>query len=252
MIVKTEIEQSVDMAEEWFDYANVDHFWIRWRMDAVRKLLKLPLEDKGEILEIGCGSGVFLKQLRELSTETELHGCDLDANALKQVEVSDSKIYLYDIHERDEDFKERFSAIFLMDVIEHIDDDQAFLDSALFHLKPGGLVCVNVPALSSLFSRYDTVAGHKRRYTSGDLAELFQKLGMVEVRTSYWGILLMPIALVRKFVLLFVAENKVIETGFKPPSKLVSDLLNMLRRLEKSISFPFPFGCSLVCLARKK
>ena len=65
---------------------------------------------------------------------------------------------------------EHYDAVFLLDVIEHIPDDTAFLIAALQHLRRGGLIIVNVPASMLFFSDYDRVAGHVRRYTPGSLA----------------------------------------------------------------------------------
>ena len=66
-----------------------------------------------------------------------------------------------------------YDLVLLMDVIEHVDDDTAFLKTSLAHLKPGGIVVINVPAHMAFYSKYDEVAGHKRRYSTADLRSLF-------------------------------------------------------------------------------
>ena len=53
-----------------------------------------------------------------------------------------------------------YDLLLLMDVIEHVEDDLEFIRVSLEHLKPGGIIAINVPAHMKLYSRYDEVAGH--------------------------------------------------------------------------------------------
>jgi hypothetical protein len=46
---------SVSMADEWFDLATTDHFWIKWRhFVLLRQLNRARLSGK-IALEVGCG-----------------------------------------------------------------------------------------------------------------------------------------------------------------------------------------------------
>lgn len=67
--------KAVAMADEWFQFATTDHFWIKWRFEALLKFQNLLPEKGARILEIGCGNGLFLKQLKSLEFGYELHGC---------------------------------------------------------------------------------------------------------------------------------------------------------------------------------
>jgi SAM-dependent methyltransferase len=60
---------------------------------------------------------------------------------------------------------DRFDAILYMDVLEHIEDDALELSRAVRHLMPGGRLIVLVPAHQFLFSPFDAVIGHFRRYS---------------------------------------------------------------------------------------
>src|SRR6185369_10603076 len=66
----------------------------------------------------------------------------------------------------------------LLDVLEHIEDDAAFLgDLARMNLEPGAHVLVSVPAYGSLFTSHDTFLGHHRRYTPSACASLLERNG---------------------------------------------------------------------------
>jgi 2-polyprenyl-3-methyl-5-hydroxy-6-metoxy-1,4-benzoquinol methylase len=54
-------------------------------------------------------------------------------------------------------------------VLEHIDDEQAFLREIRRCLAPGGRIYLSVPAGRWLWSDDDVQAGHFRRYTCASL-----------------------------------------------------------------------------------
>ncbi len=112
-----------------------------------------------------------------------------------------------------------------MDVIEHIEDDAAFLRSSLKHLKRNGVVVINVPAHMSFYSQYDEVAGHKRRYNSKSVKALFCAAKVQPLSIIQWGFSLLPLLLVRKIVLSFISRERTIRTGFAPPNALARKLL---------------------------
>lgn len=57
-----------------------------------------------------------------------------------------------------------FDAIIYIDVLEHIEDDQAEFERAIGRLKPGGRVCILCPAHNFFYSPFDKAIGHFRRY----------------------------------------------------------------------------------------
>ncbi len=58
----------------------------------------------------------------------------------------------------------RYDSIVYIDVLEHIQDDQAELATALGLLRAGGHVIVMCPAHNWLFTPFDKAIGHYRRY----------------------------------------------------------------------------------------
>jgi SAM-dependent methyltransferase len=73
----------------------------------------------------------------------------------------------------------RFDVILLLDVIEHIADDRAFLDELLAgSLDPSGLVVVSVPAWDLLYGQHDLALKHFRRYQPAQCRALLQAAGL--------------------------------------------------------------------------
>ncbi len=70
------------------------------------------------------------------------------------------------------DVLEKFDCIIYVDVLEHIEMDDAELAMAAERLLPGGYLLVLSPAFQHLFSPFDTAIGHFRRYTKKSLRAL--------------------------------------------------------------------------------
>lgn len=66
----------------------------------------------------------------------------------------------------------RFDTILYVDVLEHIEDDLNEVIDAGNHLRPGGYLVVLCPAHQWLYTKFDEVVGHHRRYSKGTLSAL--------------------------------------------------------------------------------
>ena len=192
--------QAVSMADEWFHFANADHFWMQWRHRILLRAIKCAGTPLRRALEIGCGNGVA-RDMLERDLGIPVDGCDLNRTALEMAKPGKGKLFIYDVLDQEPSLLGRYDAVFLLDVIEHIDDDLAFLRAALRHLRPGGLVVINVPASMLLFSDYDRVAGHLRRYTSASLKALLRQSGAEGETIQRWGLSMVPLLLARKVML---------------------------------------------------
>lgn len=224
----------VSMADEYFDIADIDHFWVRRRFEIFQKLFKQSGLDlkKLRIAEIGCGHGLIQYQIQK-NYGLKIDGFDLNEVALQKSIAVSNPLFLYDIHEQNSDYQHRYDLLILFDVIEHIEDQDNFIESALYHLKPGGLIAINVPALRFLFSKYDVVAGHLRRYNRRDLKLLGETHQIKSLVISYWGFTLIPLLMLRKWISQLSNKNdKTYNTGFYPPSQLVNSCLFWLSKLE--------------------
>lgn len=242
--------ETVDMADDWYQFASLDHFWMKSRFRAIES--RLAKEKIGPtFIEIGCGHGAVIKQFED-RFNVEVDGCDLNMLALNQIKETIGRIFCLDIFDKPKELLDKYDGVLLLDVIEHIDNDLFFLENSLAYVKEGGLVIINVPALNTLFSKYDTSAGHKRRYNKKMMRELFAKCNIDEVSISYWGLSLIPIAIIRKIMLNFVSKDKIISKGFKTPNHTVNKILNWVLAIENNFIKSPSLGTSLIAIGRVK
>jgi SAM-dependent methyltransferase len=237
--------QAVSMADDWFQLATSDHFWMQWRHRILLRTIKRAGTPLRRALEIGCGHGVA-RDMLERDLGITVDGCDLNRTALEMAKPGKGKLFIYNIFDQEPSLLGRYDAVFLLDVIEHINDDAAFLTAALRHLRPGGLVAVNVPASMLFFSEYDRAAGHVRRYSAGSLTKLLRRCGVQVDAIHRWGLLMVPLLLVRKMVLRRAKTGAAIRAGFVPPNGMSRLLLHGMKNIETALPFSMPFGTSVL------
>lgn len=76
-----------------------------------------------------------------------------------------------------------------VNVLEHVQDDVGELARMRTALRPGGYLCLWVPALPALTSRFDRSLGHFRRYRKRDVLQKLERTGFVPVRLAYRDII---------------------------------------------------------------
>ena len=245
--------------DQWYEIMDERHFWMRWRTRAFLgqcRALSISTQTPYSMLEIGCGLGV-LRQMLEAATKWTVDAMDLNAIALFHSAPGRGRTALYNIHDRATDLANKYDAIILFDVIEHIDDPESFMSSALHHLKPGGYVFINVPALQSLYSKFDIAVGHCRRYSKRTLEAELAKAGIRKVDDRYWGLTMLPLLALRKLWLSLRGESPgrgptVVQRGLVPPGKLADAILTAMMRLETSAVSNPPLGTSLLYVGQAR
>ncbi len=240
---------------EWYELNSQDHFWFQWRYRALKRQcldLGIRTEKPNQVLDVGCGAGIMRDQL-ESNSEWIIDACDLSLECLGKLEPGRGKIFYYDILEKKDFLKEMYGIVLLFDVLEHIENTRAFIEAALWHLKPGGFLLVNVPAMPFLSSRYDEVVGHLRRYDREGLAREFSGFPVCLRDIRAWGISLIPVLCLRKLILqAFCDRAKTIQSGFAQPCGCVHSALKLMMRIETGLSFPWPWGTSFLAAVRKE
>ncbi|MEQ1606651.1 MAG: methyltransferase domain-containing protein [Pyrinomonadaceae bacterium] len=250
-------EQEHKFIETCFELASESHFWFKWRFESFLqqvKSLNIPLESELHVLDVGAGNGVVRSQV-ESATKWVVDITDLHIEALRSSDAGRGKTFYYDILQKEPSWEGKYDAIILFDVLEHIETPSKFIDAVLFHIKEGGYLFINVPALPLLFSRYDEVQGHYRRYKIDTLSREFAGSPAEIVDARYWGWINLPLLLVRRFWLTNFSKNQtdqeVYRRGFAPPSEGVNAVLTRMMRVEHMFPTQKITGSSILMAIRK-
>jgi SAM-dependent methyltransferase len=237
------------MGDKWFEIANLDHFWIMRRFEVLTRLADGLIRQSSALAEVGCGHGLLQRQIED-HYGRQVTGFDLNEIALRQTASRTSSVCCYNLFQQNPEYKGRFDLIFLFDVLEHLENEDAFVKAIQFHLAPRGRILINVPALQILYSNYDKAAGHFRRYNIAALRRVAERNGMKIGAMSYWGMSMTPLLLLRRLWLLTMqSQEKIISTGFDTRGPLMNRLLLLWSQME-----PIPqklLGSSLMAVLER-
>jgi hypothetical protein len=224
--------ERVSMGDTWFEIADRSHFWIRRRFAVLRCLLtRVPIR-LPHVAEVGCGHGLLQTQLED-TLHLSVDGFDLNEEALSRNRSTSGELYLYNIRDRNVQFSSHYATVFLFDVLEHIQDEHDFLEAVRYHIEPGGLLFLDVPALMTLYSAYDIAAGHFRRYNHEHLKGLAAGHHFELIEWTYWGLPMVPVLILRKLLLRRKTAAVSLRMGFDPRTRLLNAMMFALSRCER-------------------
>ncbi len=172
-------------------------FWFKHRNDCIVSMIKrFPFESSAPIFDIGGGNGYVCAGLLDAGFKAVLiEPGQAGASNAKKRGVQTVVCATTDTARI---ATESLPAVGLFDVIEHMEDDVAFLGSIRKLMRPNGMLYATVPAYRMLWSHEDIIAGHYRRYSRKTISKALSSSGFQVVYASHFFQLLpLPIFLLR-------------------------------------------------------
>lgn len=235
------------------DEVEGSHWWFVGRRAILESFLepicsKLKTNDSRlQILDVGCGTGANVEMLSQYG---DAEGVDVSDDALEFCRRKGLKVQK-GLAETLPYANETFELTTALDVVEHLDDDIAGLKEMFRVTRCGGYSLVFVPAFMWLWGVQDDISNHRIRYTRSQIVDLLKSAGYEIERATYanWTFFA-PILGGRTIMRL---------AGIKPESEnniTISSLNGIFGKIfgaEKFWlrNFDFPFGVSIVVVARK-
>lgn len=231
------------------------HWWFWSKRHLMRRLLGARLAGDSprsglRILDIGCGAGANALELSGYGSVTASDR-SLEALAFVRSRGVDNVVAAEapQLPFRDG----AFDIVTAYDVIEHVEDDHAFVAELARVLAPGGALAVHVPAWPFLWSGHDVALEHKRRYTRRALLDLLRSSGLRIDRVSWTNCtIFVPVAASRWVRGRFGIDDGSANLGVVPAP--VNALLRGVGRLEAAVAAAvgLPIGVSLAALATRE
>lgn len=239
------------------EYANLEkvereHWYYAGKRELVGWWLRRCAGLKRETVLADCGAGTGRFAL-ELAGECQVRVVDDHAESLEilrqrftaeqVLEGSCTKLPLAD---------NSTDCLTALDVLEHVERDAAAVREFHRALRPGGVAVVTVPASMALWSDWDVALHHFRRYDRPQLAALFPAGQWEVLHVNYTNVAVYPaVWLVRKWRHWTGAKGGRAEDAL-PPRWLNRLLQFIFVRTGRVSLVPFPFGVSLLLVARKR
>ena len=223
-----------------------NHFWFEGRRLLVCASVRRYLpQDASLVVDIGCGTGQTLAQLRAhgllaLGLDRRSEGLAL----LKHEQVAQASALHLPLP------AEAATGVLMLDVLEHVDDEVA-LKEVHRVLRPNGVLIATVPAVPWLWSYRDEGAGHIRRYTASVLRTRLADAGLTIIDLLHYQFFLFPLVVVSRWIGRSLPRLRDIEDSRLP---LLNSFFAAINRQEARGSIRgvrWPWGSSIVAIARK-
>ena len=137
--------------------------------------------------EVGAGLGDATSLALDLFSIKEAHiyeGSSEARDILQRRFMTESKISIHNHFSCD---YEKFDMLMCFEVIEHIEEDQQFLNSINRSIKSGGRLIGSVPAYMDKWQDVDVLAGHFRRYERDELTQKLELAGFYDIQIDTYG-----------------------------------------------------------------
>jgi SAM-dependent methyltransferase len=213
----------------------------RWILRALR-------DHVGHVIaEVGSGRGSFTAELLK-TNPTRLIAIEPAPRLFATLGArfrSNASVELHNaaLNEVVADLRQSVDSVVYVNVLEHIADDHAELAAAHDVLKPSGKLCIFVPALPWLMSRFDANVGHQRRYTLRALRTLVEQSSFEIIEARYFDLF---------GVLTWLFAFKLLGMDMGKARVQVYDRFAVpLARVLDKLTGP-PVGKSLLLIARKR
>ncbi|MBC7248280.1 MAG: class I SAM-dependent methyltransferase [Actinobacteria bacterium] len=229
-----------------------EHWWFVGRRKVLGALLdRLDLPDETRILDVGCGTGGNFPFLARYGV---VEGCDYSEEAVRFCRLRGAapvrEASIYELPYEDGSF----DLVTCLDVIEHLRLDLPAFRELARVLRPGGHLLVTLPARPGLYSDFDCLAGHLRRYTLDEARELLRRSGFRPLRLTSYTVLVHPL------VRYYMRRGNIVEGkgkytwGMDTVFPATQGLLRALLALEARLISRFDLrgGASLAVLAQKE
>ena len=140
------------------------------------------------VVEVGGGIGTFSEYLLSVDGVESLAVIEPAGNVFPILatrfrgnpRVKTVNAYIQDMHvERIAD------SVIAVNVIEHVEDDVAFLRHAADLVVPGGHLLLFAPAVPAIYGSLDSAFDHFRRYSKAGLRSLVERAGWEVIEISY-------------------------------------------------------------------
>lgn len=232
------------------------HWWFVGRRKILGRLIAHELEKAGRkqfdrALEIGCFAGINIEQFKNLASQWSGIEPSEEAGLYAQQTLAGAEIVIGKFP--DVTVSGKFDLILLFDVLEHIEDPVESLKRIRHMLNPGGVLIMTVPAYQWLWTEFDEINQHYRRYTAQMLQEQLSVADINDSRVGYFNALLFIPAVCERLLSKYRSRSAQSDK-ISIPTPLLNRLLDWIFSLESFI-VPyrfFPYGLSVISISTCK
>ena len=229
-----------------------DYWWHSLLRRMVMKELRARLGHSARILDVGCGTGGMLNELRQSRPHWQCDGVDISPTAVEQCRGRGlTQVSRADVAELPFPAAE-FDTVICLDVLYHeaVVEDLALAEIQRV-MKTGGCLVLNLPAFAALRGSHDEVVCGARRYTAHQVLKMLSSGRMSVKIIHYWNAwLFIPLLLWRRWS----RSSRTQRSDMQVLPGWLNHGLSACGRVDAWLSrvLKIPFGSSLFVVAVKR
>lgn len=244
------------------------HYWHLHRRQVIfEELLRAGVSRQARLIELGCGIGTVATYLNSRGFAVDYSDIHREALVIARRRAQSTlgtaaesrRFVRFDVTRAA--LEPAYEGILMLDVLEHLPDDRNALVNATQGLPRGGVAMFTVPAFQLLWSPWDDMEHHKRRYTVAQARKLAENAGLVVQRATCFFFPLffaaLGVKLLRKARQAAVGPAPVAANILEMAETKTNPTLNGVARKVLAAEHPvrrslgFALGTSVMCVARK-
>ncbi|KJU84446.1 type 11 methyltransferase [Candidatus Magnetobacterium bavaricum] len=135
------------------------------------------------LLDVGCGNGEFLKDVKNSIGNVNLAGADISCTVIKsnRTKLSDMEFFVLDLD--NETLCRKFDLVVCMEVVEHCRD---YVDAIIRLAEMTDKMLIMTVPCGPLFD-IDRRVGHNRHFSTEDIRTAIENAGLTVFRLYRWG-----------------------------------------------------------------
>lgn len=136
------------------------------------------------LLDVGCGQGSLLADIRENNPQSKLSGLDFSSDAIKLAKQKVPNGDFYELNITESYVKRKYDVVICSEVLEHIKNDEAAIQH-LYRMTENFIIISSPQGRMRKFeiSEY----GHVRSYSKGELINKLKRNGFTPIKVIEWG-----------------------------------------------------------------
>ncbi|OED41036.1 hypothetical protein AB833_10580 [Chromatiales bacterium (ex Bugula neritina AB1)] len=197
---------------------------VEWVIDRFRsgraRLVSAKLGTNARVLDLGCGNGGFLANLSKLGIDA--HGIELPGgSAERAVALSNITVHVGTLKNSNY-VNQKFDAITLWHVFEHLETPRDTLDLIVKMLKPGGRLYLSLPNPDSFQARlfkgdwlHHDPPRHLFYLGPQAMQRELEQLGLLMESKSFWSMEQNPFGIIQSILNKFHSERDILYESLK-------------------------------------
>tara|TARA_B100000029_G_C17609432_1_gene968891 strand:- start:3621 stop:4355 length:735 start_codon:yes stop_codon:yes gene_type:complete len=241
MILKEPSENKYNHIPLSNDFGN---WWYFGRKEILKRLLlRQKFTSNINILEIGPGVGVNIEVLQNFGSVDIL---EVDYYFIELIEKN-HKLKINKVYKDFSKIEKKYDLIIFLDVLEHIENYEFFIQEVDKIMKDRGIGIMSVPAYQKLFSQHDKNLHHYRRYNWKLIKKHLEPYFKVINKIGY-NFLLLPV----RFIQIKIINSDISDTTVSPILNFILTTIIKFEVLLFRLNLNLKFGLSLFAVFEKE